>query len=181
MNVELLDGVEVKNQWCIRFLVPITEAIHLSFHDFLNRFILKVLITDSILRSIEAFELIKFKNKISRINFQQNQTSIHILKEYLFSKEITILEQDDLFNASCNNEPHHHVFRFKQDNVEFVSDEEVSRELGPNYISPCCKLTFEADIRNAKERILERHTTNVIDRTIVKTEPSIKTELSARM
>ena len=62
-----------------------------------------------------------------------------------------------------------------------MSEEEVSRELGPNYISPCSKLTFEADIRNAKERILERRKNTLIDRTIVKTEPSIKTELSARM
>ena len=73
------------------------------------------------------------------------------------------------------------MFRFKQDDEEFVSDEEVSRELRPNYISPCSQLTFEADIRNAKERILERRKTNLIDRTNVKTEPSIKTELSARM
>ena len=56
-----------------------------------------------------------------------------------------------------------------------MSDEEVSRELGPNYISPCSQLTFEADIRNANERILERRKTNVIDRTTVKTELSIKT------
>ena len=78
------------------------------------------------------------------------------------------------------NEPHLHAFRFKQDD-EFVSDEEVSRELGPNYISPCSQLTFEADIRIAKKRILERRKTILIDRTTVKTEPSIKTELYARM
>ena len=75
----------------------------------------------------------------------------------MYSKEITILKHDDFcFNAGANNEPYLHVFRFKQ-NDEFVSDEEVSRELGPNYISPCSQLTFEADIRNAKERIFERH------------------------
>ena len=73
------------------------------------------------------------------------------------------------------------MFRFKQDDVEFVSDEEVSREVGPNYISPCSQLTFEADIRNAKERILERRQNNVIDRTTVMTEPSIKTKLSTSM
>ena len=72
------------------------------------------------------------------------------------------------------------MFRFKQD-AEFVSDEEDSRELGPNYISPCSQLTCEADIRNAKEWILERRKNNVIDSTTVKTEPSIKRELSARM
>ena len=72
------------------------------------------------------------------------------------------------------------MFRLKQNDVEFVSDEEVSRKLGPNYISRCFQLLFEADIRNAQERILERRK-NVIDRTTVMTETSIKTELSARM
>ena len=136
VNVELLDGGEVKHQWYIRFLVPITEAFHVSFYDFLDKFIRKVLSTDSVLSSIGAFELMEFRNKISKIDFQQKQTSLHILKDYISSDRITILEHNDfVFNASSNNEPHLHVFRFKLDNVEFVSDEEVSRELGPNYIS----------------------------------------------
>ena len=54
-----------------------------------------------------------------------------------------------IFNGGANNEPYLHVFRFKQNDKEFVSDEEVSRELGPNYISPCSQLTSEADILNA--------------------------------
>ena len=98
----------------------------------------------------------------------------------MFSKKITILEHDYFcFNASCNNTPHLHVFRFIQDYEEFVSDEEVSRELGPNYISPCSQLTFEANIRNAKVQTLDRFKNNVINRTTVKTEPTIKTELFA--
>ena len=99
----------------------------------------------------------------------------------MFSKKITIIEHDDFFNAGANNEPHLHVFRFKQDKEEFVSDEEVSRELGPNYIYLRSKHTFEADIRNAKTRIFERCKNKLIDMTIVKTEPSIKTELFAQM
>ena len=123
----------------------------------------------------------EFKNKIRQIDFQQKQTSLDILKDYMYSKEITIIEEDYFyFNADSNNEPHLHFFQYKQDD-EFVSDEEMSRELGPNYISPCSQITFEADIRNAKERILKRRKTNVIDRTTVKTEPSLKTELCARM
>ena len=55
----------------------------------------------------------KFKNKISQIEFQQKQKSIDILKDYMFSNEITIIEHDDLyFNAGFNNEPHLYVFRF---------------------------------------------------------------------
>ena len=66
-----------------------------------------------------------FNNKISQIDFQQTQTSLHILKNYMFSKGITIIEHDDFFcNASSNNEPHLHLFRFKQDDEEFVSDED---------------------------------------------------------
>ena len=49
LNVELLDGGKVINQWCIRFIVPITESSHVSFHNFLDRFIRKVLSTDSVL------------------------------------------------------------------------------------------------------------------------------------
>ena len=64
---------------------------------FFDRFIRKVLITDSVLSSIGAFELIEFNNKISQIDFQQKQTSLYILKDYMFSKGITILEHDDLF------------------------------------------------------------------------------------
>ena len=68
--VKLFNGSEVTNQWCIRFLVPISEASHVSFHDFLDRFIRKLLITDSVLSSIGAFELMEFKTKISQIDFQ---------------------------------------------------------------------------------------------------------------
>ena len=129
VNVEL-DGGEVKNQWFILFLVPITKASHMSVYNCLDRFIRKVLITDSVLSLIKAFKLIEIKNKISQIDFQQNQTSLINLKDYMFSKGITILEHNDFFcNSSSNNEPHLHVFRFKQDDPEFVSDKEVSCEL----------------------------------------------------
>ena len=39
----------------------------------------------------------EFKNKISQIDIQQKQTSLHILKDYMFFKRITILEHDDCF------------------------------------------------------------------------------------
>ena len=40
--------------------------------------------------------------------------------------------------------------------TDFVSDEEVAAELGPDYNPPCSNFTYEAVIWNAKERILER-------------------------
>ena len=44
----------------------------------------------------------------------------------------------------------------KEVNTECVSDEEVAAELGPDYDPPCSQHTYEVDIRNAKEPILER-------------------------
>ena len=53
LDVELLDGGEIN--WCIRFLVPFSKACSTSFHDFLEKFIQRVLITDSVLSFIVAF------------------------------------------------------------------------------------------------------------------------------
>ena len=126
----------------------------MSFNNFLNKFILKVIITNSVLSLIIIFELIKFKNKISQINFKQIQTLLNIYKDYMFSKKITILEFDDcFFNASCNNELYLLVFRYKRDYNVFVSNEKMSRELEFNYISLFYQHTFKADIRNAIKRI----------------------------
>ena len=52
--------------------------------------------------------------------------------------------------------------------TDFVSDEEVAAELGPDYDPPCSQLTYEADIRNAKERILERRKKKSIQGNIIK-------------
>ena len=40
--------------------------------------------------------------------------------------------------------------------TDFVSDEEVAAEFGPDYNPPCSQLTYETDILNAEDRILER-------------------------
>ena len=72
----------------------------MSFHDFLDRFIRKVLITDFVLSSIGAFELMELKNNISINDFQQEQTSLHILKDHMFYKGITILEYEKFLTLS---------------------------------------------------------------------------------
>ena len=54
LHVDFLDGGKIKNRWCIHFLVPINEAWSTSFHNFLEKFIRRVLITDSVLCSIDA-------------------------------------------------------------------------------------------------------------------------------
>ena len=57
--------------------------------------------------------------------------------------------------------------------IDLVSDEEVAAELGPDYDPPCSQLTYEADIRNAKERILERRKNESIQGIIKKAFKSI--------
>ena len=52
VDVEQLDMGEIKNHWCIRFLVPISEACSTSLRDFLKKFIRRVLISDPILSFI---------------------------------------------------------------------------------------------------------------------------------
>ena len=47
-------------------------------------------------------------------------------------------------------------FRVKEDDENFVSDEELHQELGDDYSPPCTQLTYEADRKAAKQRILER-------------------------
>ena len=50
------------------------------FSQFLDIFIRKVLITDSVLSSIGAFELMEFKNKISQIDLQHKTNIASYLK-----------------------------------------------------------------------------------------------------
>ena len=61
----------------------------------------------------------------------------------------------------------------KEVKTDYVLDGEVAAELGPDYYPPCFQLTYEADIRNAKERILERRKEKFIQGNIIKTSNSI--------
>ena len=125
-DVELLDGGETKDHWCIRFIVRIIEAFSMSFHDFLEKFIRRVLITDSVLSSIGAFELIMFQNRINQLDFpQQQQTDLNIVRDYMISKSIAVIEHNDLFYGDLifNDEPDLAMFRYK--NEKFVSHEEL--------------------------------------------------------
>ena len=57
--------------------------------------------------------------------------------------------------------------------TNFVSDEEVAAELGPDFDPPCYQLTNEAVIRNAKERILKRRKKESIQGIITKASKSM--------
>ena len=86
LDVELLDGGEIKN-WCIRFLVPISEACSTSFHDFLKKFILRVLISNYVLGSIGAFEVMVFQNRMDQLDFsKQQQTPLDMLRDFMIHK-----------------------------------------------------------------------------------------------
>ena len=100
VDVELLDGGEIKHYWCIRFLVPISEACSTMFHDFYEQFIRRVLITDPVLSSIGAFELMVFQNRIDKLDFRDKQQSaIDMLKDFMIVKSITVIEYDDFFSV----------------------------------------------------------------------------------
>ena len=119
MNVELLDAGEYTKDWYIRFLVPVSEAFQQSFDDFLENFIRTVLITDAVLSSIGAFELMAFQNSIDQVDFvHQQQTLLNNLKKYMISKSIIVIEHDDLFigNAIFINKPDLAIFRYKTAN-----------------------------------------------------------------
>ena len=54
------------------------------FHDYLDKFIRRVFITDSVLSSIGGFEFMAHQNMTEHIDFQQQQqTMLNILKEYI--------------------------------------------------------------------------------------------------
>ena len=77
LDVDLLDVGESKNFWCIRFLFFISEACSTSFHNFLEKFNRRDFITDSVLSSIGAFELMVFQNRMDKLDFpKKKQTAL---------------------------------------------------------------------------------------------------------
>ena len=78
VDVELLDGNETKDHWCFRFLIPTIKVFRKSFHDFLEKFIQRVFITDSVLCFIGAFELMEFQNKMEQLDFPKQQQTKYI-------------------------------------------------------------------------------------------------------
>ena len=97
LEVELLDGGDINNHWCIRVLFPINEASSTPFHDFLEKFIRRVLITDSVLSSIGALKLVLFQNRMDELDFPKlQQTALNILRNFMFHKGITVIVHDDL-------------------------------------------------------------------------------------
>ena len=130
----------------------------ISILNFLQHFVQNVFVTDDVLLSIGAPELIEFKNKIDQIDYHQDQEAgLDRLREEMLTLGISIIEHNDLFvGANCKDEYHLSMFQFKEEDVEFVSIEELPRELGDNYTPPSSQLRYETDRKEAKQRILKR-------------------------
>ena len=64
VKIDLLEGKCRMRSWIIRLLVPTFHSISISFLNFLQRCVRNVFVTDNVLLSIGAPELIEFKNKI---------------------------------------------------------------------------------------------------------------------
>ena len=100
----------------------------------------------------------KFQNKINQLYFQHDQeAALNSLRHKILTIRISIIEQSDLFVGATpsNKEMHFARFCYKEDDEDFVSDEELHQGLGDDYISPCSQLIYEADRIAAKQRILE--------------------------
>ena len=144
--------------WIIRLLVLTFHSMRILFLNFLQHFVRNVFVTDDVLLSIGAPELIEFKNKIDQLdNHQDQEAALDGLRQEMLTLGISIIEHNDLFvGASCNDEYHLSRFQFKEQDAEFVSSVELDRELGDNYTLPCSQLTYETDRQAAKHRILKR-------------------------
>ena len=66
VGVTVVNGNKNMDHWVLRFLVPFNHHLQLSFYSFLEQLIKTVIITNSVLYSIGAVELIKFQNKIDQ-------------------------------------------------------------------------------------------------------------------
>ena len=131
VDVELLDRGEIKNHWCIRFLLIISEACSTSFHDFLEKFIRRVLITDPVLSSIGAFELMVFQNMIDKLDFPDKpHTALDMLRDFMIFKSTTVIEHDYLFfgGAIFNDDPDFAMFRYKKE-TKIVSHENLENDI----------------------------------------------------
>ena len=96
-------------------------------------------------KDISLFSKVQIKPLLSGEVERPENLHIDIMK-YEFSKQYVSPVQH--IKAENQNE--------EEVKTDFVSDEEVAAELGPDYDPPCSQLTYEADIQNAKDRILER-------------------------
>ena len=73
LAIDLLDGKHIKHHWRLRVIVPNKYSSNKSFILLMDSFIRDVIITNSLLISICAFNLIKFQNKFINHNLSQDE------------------------------------------------------------------------------------------------------------
>ena len=115
VEIDLLEGKCRMRSWIIRLLVPTFHSIRKSFLNFFQHFVRNVFVTDDVLFSLGAPELIEFKNKIDQLDCHQDQeAALDRLREEMLTLGISIIEHNDLFvGANCKDEYHLSRFQFK--------------------------------------------------------------------
>ena len=114
VDINPINGDDIKKHWCLRFLFPIKLNGSFIFIVFLEEFIRIVLITDSVYFSIGAPELMKFQNKIDQheISHQEKQ-ALENLRKWMFILNVIILENNDLFfDGIANDEAQYHISQY---------------------------------------------------------------------
>ena len=122
LAIDLLDGKLIKNYWSLRLLVPNKHSSSQSFILLLENFIRDVFITNSVLNSMCAFNLMKFQNKFKDHNLSQEENArLDNLRKRMLLMGITIIEHNDLFFSGSipKEEPDLAIFRYneKDDNL----------------------------------------------------------------
>ena len=176
VSIDLIDVDDINNHWFLWLLVYVHHSSNQYLILFLESFIKTVLITDSVLYSICALELMKCQNRIEDHDLsEQENTTLEDIRNQMLSMNITFIEHKDLLFGvtSSNDELKLVLFRYKDDDKNYVSDEELARELGRAYVSPRSQVTYESDRQIAKERILERRCKNCGIEITNKSKPTV--------
>ena len=98
LAIDLLDGKDIKNHWNLRVLVPNKNSSTQLFILSLESFIRDVIIIDSVLNSICAFNLMKFQNKFKDHDLSKEENArLDNLRRRMLSICITIIEHENLF------------------------------------------------------------------------------------
>ena len=97
VSIDLIYGNNIKNHWFLWLLVPVHHLSSQYFIIFLERFIKTVLITDSVLYSIGALELMNFQNRIEDHDLsEQAKATLKDIRYQMLSMNITFIEHNDL-------------------------------------------------------------------------------------
>ena len=112
LDITLRDGDFRSDRWVLRFLGSVDKHLPSALMNLFEKFIRTILITDDLLWSIGASELVKFKNKMEDHDIQiHEQAELDNLKKAMLDMNITIIENDDIF-FDCNETPDLTIFRF---------------------------------------------------------------------